>query len=311
VSSNKFFKHISCLVTAMVALVSVDAFAQTGPPTTPSNINDRVRVQLPDLTRADKENALLTGDTDIILLQKSKLFSLYGGVGVNFTDNAKLADTERQDDSLYAVNTGFRIGTKIGGLVDVFASAGASMVNYSKLDELGYSALSGAVGAQVPVYSVDVALSYQPTIVYGKDFKNKQLTQHRFHLQASRRFTIGKLIVDPVISAERVTANPSAYDTWGGGAELTLTLPLSKTKPIFAYLSGGYDYRAYDDYFEGFLGTKRTDNAYSASAGVSWNFKQWGSMGLTYDFRKQGSTSDVNRFQSNSGGLNFNARIRF
>ncbi len=308
---RKFDKRMSGLLAVAAAMLSVEARAQTALPPAPSNINDRVRIQLPDLTKADRENALLTGDTDIVLLRKSKLFSVYGGVGINFTDNAALAETGLQGDSLYSANAGFRIGTKIGGLVDVFASAGASVVSYSKLNALGYSALSGAVGVQLPIRKVDIALSYQPSIVYGKGFKNRQLTQHRFRLQASRRFTIGRLIVDPSISVERVIAAPNTYNTWGGGAELALTLPLSKTKPIFATVSGGYERRVYDDYFEGILGTARRDNVYSVGASLSWNFAPWGTIGLSYDFRKQASTSDVNRYRSHSAGFNFSARARF
>lgn len=76
-----------------IALASVcaPAFAQGAPP--PGNIDERVRQQFQQLSDRDRADALMTGDTDILLLQRTRLFSLTASSELSYTSNAALAPT--------------------------------------------------------------------------------------------------------------------------------------------------------------------------------------------------------------------------
>jgi hypothetical protein len=303
------FANLARTAFATLALFTTTlATAQTAPP---SNVDDRFRAQVQPVTEADRQNALLTGDTDIILLRKTKLFTLSGGITGNYSSNAALSpDTPKADASLQA-QVGLRIGTRIGGRVDVFADIGVVGVRYAKYVALDYSALNAAVGAQMTVKGFDLAAVYQPSMIFDRSFSKRQLTQHRFRVSLSRRFKLGPLYVDPSLSAERVIAHPGDYSNWAGGGDVSVTLPLSKRRPISLYATGGYERRAYDSYFPDLVGVKRKDDHWNGGIGLSYSLGRWGGVNLGYSYGQNFSTSDVNVYHAHSGALSISARVRF
>jgi hypothetical protein len=305
-----FNKICILIIASLAALTAQSATAQTLP-RQPSNIDQRFRIQAPPVTEADKQNALLTGDTDIVLMQKAKLFTMHGSFNTNYSDNAALSTTDTQSDYSGQMQVGMRVGTRIGGRVDVFADVGVLGVRYSKLARLDYSALTAAIGAQVSLKSFDLSATYQPSVIYDRKFSNRQLTQHRLSLGVSRQYMVGPVAIVPSVSAERVVADPEDYNNWAGGADLTLSVPLSKKRPISFFATAGYEKRSYDSYFPDLLGSDRRDDRMNAGIGVTYNLGQRGSFNFAYNYGKNDSTSDVNGYVAHSGTLGISGRLRF
>jgi hypothetical protein len=117
--------------------------------------------------------------------------------------------------------------------------------------------------------------------------------------------------IEPEVHGERSITRPTDFSAWSGGGSMTLSAPLSKTVPIFAYAQAGYDRRSFDDYFTAFVGTKRLDDNLSASVGVVWRPRSWGEVRASYSYGRNWSTSDVNRYSAHSGTLGINATARF
>lgn len=292
---------------ALALGVAVPAVAQVGP----GNIDDRVRPQLDREAPAPAATAAEPAVDELVLLDRFGLFTLYGGTSVVQTDNAFLAAEDRRADTVFQLEGGLRLATLLGGTVDAWADVGLAGSRFARHGVLDYDAFTGELGLATRVVGVDLTATYAPSIVFARGFGRRQLTQHGFRLEATRRLMLGPVAIDPAITGERAVARPNSYDAWTVGAHLAVTLPLSRRLPIFAHVRGGYDHRSYDSYFEGLVGTKRKDDLWSAGAGISWTINRWGSAGLSYSFRSNGSTSDVNRYFNHSGGLSLSARVRF
>jgi hypothetical protein len=294
---------------ALLIATATPALAQPAPP--PGNIDERVRQQVRTPTEREQQDALMTGDTDILLLRRTKMFTLSGGLDVTGTSNAYLSPVDLRADSFAQGQVSLGIGTRIGGKVDVFASASIVGVRYFRETSLDYNAISGVVGARANLGRLAVTATYQPSMVYTRDFGRRQLTSHRFRLGASLPFQIRGLTVDPEIHGERAITHPGDYSAWSGGGSLTLSAPLSKVQPILAYALVGYDRRSFDDYFEAFVGTKRLDDNLSAGIGVVWRPRAWGEVRASYSFGRNWSTSDVNGYTAHSGTFGLTATLRF
>ena len=290
--------------------ICTPALCQTAVPPA-GNIDDRVRQQVRPTTERDRQEALMTGDTDIILLRRTKLFSVTGSLDVTHTSNAFLSPLDISSDDFAQGQIGIGIGTRIGGKVDVFASGSVVGVRYFNEKALDYSAALGAVGARVSFGQLAVAATYQPSVVFNRDFSKRQLTSHRFRLGAAMGLRVRGINIEPEVHGERSITRPTDFSAWSGGGSMTLSAPLSKTVPIFAYAQAGYDRRSFDDYFTAFVGTKRLDDNLSASVGVVWRPRSWGEVRVSYSYGRNWSTSDVNRYSAHSGTLGINATARF
>jgi hypothetical protein len=156
-----------------------------------------------------------------------------------------------------------------------------------------------------------VSATYQPSMVFDRDYAHRQLTSHRLRLSASLPFEFGNVSVQPDVHVERAITNPSAYKAWTAGVSVTLSEQLSQRIPLLAYVNAGYDRRVFDDYFEAFVGTQRKDDSINAGAGVVWRPVAFGEVRASYSFGRNGSTSDVSRYKSHSGVLGVSAALRF
>ena len=301
---------------AFVALLLLAGVVWAHPATaqvsTPDNaIEDRARQQVRLPSQEEREEALLTGDTDIVLTRPTRLFTLHAAVETVLTDNAFLSEASPVTDGYVQAQAGLGMGTRIGGKVDVFADAGLVSVRYFDQQALDYSALTGLVGVAVPVGPVRLSATYQPVMVFERDFTSKQLTTHRLQVAASLPFVLGPAVAEPRVSLERTLASPSDYEAWSGGAGLTVSMPLSRSVPVLVFASAEYQRREFDAYFPGLLGVDRKDDVLAAGAGVVWRPNGWGEVRAGWNFQRNWSTSDVNRYQAHSGNLGVSARLRF
>lgn len=277
----------------------------------PGNIDDRVRqqVHLPD--EAERTAALMTGDTDIILLRHTPLFTAHATLDVTETSNAALSPDSRTADTIAQLNAGIRIGTTIAGKFDVFADLGLVGARYAKRPDLGYNALVGALGVSARLRPVTVSMTYQPSVVFDRNFADRQLTQHRFRLDAATPFSLAGLQIAPAVSLERSIADPSDYSSWAWAAEVRATRAMSRRRPLFVTASAGFERRRYDGYFTDLLGVSRRDDTVRAGIDVVWRPRPWAEVRAGYDYAWSRSTSDVNGYMSHSGSLGLGGAIRF
>jgi hypothetical protein len=295
---------------AFIALLlsASNAFAQS---TQPSNIDDRFRSQLRNISETERQNALLSGNNDIVLLRKAKLWTLSGAMSATQSDNAGLSPIDAESDTFGNAQVNLHFGTRIAGRVNVFADIGAVGVRYKKFNGLDYSALTGSVGAEATLKGVDLSLVYQPSIVFDRAFVKRQLTQHRTTATIARPFTIKGIRFEPSLSADRVISNPSDFESWGYGGNLTTSFQLSRRIPLSAYANYGFERRQYDHYFVDFLGVDRNDRQRNFSLGINYNFARNGNLSLSYDYVRNRSTSDVNEYEAKTGGIRFELRMQF
>ncbi len=310
-------KSILIAGVALTLLAStVPAHAQAAPPTSPppapgNNIDDRVRQQLRVPTQSEREEAILTGDSDIVLTRRTRLFTISGSLDFTATSNAFLAPASPVADGLGQAQINLGLGTRIGGKVDVFASVGMVGVRYFDNTALNYNAVTASIGARANFGRLLISASYQPTIVLSGDFSSRQLTSHRLLISASLPFRLRGVTFEPAIGGERVLADPADYNAWSGHAGLTISAPISRKVPIIAYASGQYQRRSFDSYFTGLVGTDRRDNNWSASVGLVWRPNRWSEVRASYYFQRNTSTSDVNAYLAHSGTLGLSASLRF
>lgn len=298
----------AAVLAACIAAAS-PLHAQAGPG---SNVADRFRQQSGPATQEERTEAILTGDTDLVLLRRTPLFTLFGTANLSPTSNAFLSTTGERSDIVLQAQAGLRIGTRIGARFELFAQAALLGVRYVRFDALGYSAFTGAAGASTQVAGFDIALTYQPSIIYSKDFKTRQLTQHQFTATLSRSFSLGHVVVTPGISGQRVQSSPSDYRNWSGAADLSLTYPFRiRAVPAALFATGRYEHRDYDGYFRDLLGVDRRDDLIEGSVGLAVQPARWGALRAAYIFQHNRSTSDVNGYTAHSGALSLSASVRF
>lgn len=298
------------LVALGLAAGAAPLAAQTTPPA--GNVADRFRQQTAPLSERERTEAILTGDTDLVLLRRTPLFSLNGTVSASPTSNAFLSPDQERSDIILQAQAGLRIGTRIAERVDVFAEVGAVGVRYARFGALGYSAAIGAVGASTRLGGFDLALVYQPSIIFTKDFGARQLTQHQFTASIARPFAVGRAVLTPVVVGQRVESSPSDYRNWAASADLNLSLPFRiRRMPAAFVASGGFEYRDYDGYFPDLLGVDRRDKLLRASAGLVAQLAPAAALRAAYTFQRNRSSSDVNGYVVHSGTLALTLGLRF
>lgn len=297
--------RLACAALALLA--AGPALAQP-----PGNIDDRFRIQSQPATQRERDEALMTGDTDLILLRRTPLFTLTGSAIVSATSNAFLAPTGSRSDLIFQGQASLRVGTRIGEMVDVYAEAGLVAVSYDQFGALGYNAFIGAVGAAARVAGFDVSLAYQPSIVTSRDFGTRQLTQHQFSASIARPFQLGRVTVTPSVAGQRVETSPSDYRNWSAAADVTASYPFAFGRlPAAAFATAGYERRWYDAYFPDLLGVDRSDKLIRVSAGFVLQPAPWANVRLAWQFARNRSSSDVNGYRAHSGVLAIGLGIRF
>ncbi len=276
------------------------------------SIDQRVRTQLPGLSPDEElKEAIMTGEDDIILLRKTKLFTLTGGINWTNSSNAFLSPDTNRDDNYFVADAGVRVGTRIADKLNLFAGVGAATVRYVRFTELDYSALNGIVGASLNMGRIDTNLTYQPAMIFSRDFSGRQLTQHRFALSAGIPFQIKKAVISLSARGERTLTDPKDYRSWAVGGDVSLQAPLDRAGKFVAFANAGAERRWYDSYFPGLVGVDRRDTKFDGTAGLRWRIKPWLDASAQMSYQRNKSTSDVNGYRAWQGMLGVSLNSRF
>ena len=297
----------AALATVAVLAAGVAAAAPAG-----GNIDDRYRATSgPVSTGAEAEEALLTGHDDLILLRPTKLFTVHGAITGLSTTNAFLSPDATRRDALGVAQLGLQIGTRIASKVEVYADLSLVAARYRRYGELDYSAVTAALGARTTWHGVVLSATYQPSVIFNRDFSVRQLTQHRVVISAAAAVRTRGFTIEPSVSIERVWADPSDFTNWAAGAQIAISHEVPGLPRVSVFAAGAYERRAYDAYFPGLLGVARQDKRLQGALGVQWQATPRIAVVAQYSRQQNWSTSDVNGYRASSGSIGLSARARF
>ena len=271
---------------------------------------------------SDPETAILTGSGDLVLLAPTRLWTFSLDFTPEWTNNAQLSPDGGEVDTILTGQASIGVATRIAGKLGVHAQVSALFSRYQRDRDLSYDAVTADIGADyawaLGSSRLTVAAGYAPALIYEEGFSRRQLTQHRVYTAAQlvtpltrpvsgRRYTPVALITS--ISADRTWADPADYDNWSASASASLVV--APRPDIQLSVGGAYYWRDYDDYFSGFLGVDRRDHGWRAFASANWDFAPNMSMQARYSHVDNRSTSDINPFRADSGGLTVRLAARF
>lgn len=287
-----------------------NANAQNVP--SPNNIDSRFAIEWSKIDpQAIKDDEIQTGKGDILLLRRTKLISFMAGASRTSTDNAFLSPEDKSRDNQSTFNMGLRLGTTIAEKFDVFADISAVQSKYVKNKDLDFSAISSNIGVNTAWRNVEIGLKVSQNSVFDEKFDERQLKQTQYSIELSRPIVWRNISFIPTIMASKTIANPSDYDMKSYGIELTASTRLSKTLPLTAYLTIGYNERDYDSYFYDILGVYRYDRLSSANVGIQYQLSKSLLLGFHFGYQNNNSTSDVNGFNATSGTLGLSIQSKF
>ena len=299
------------LGSVAAAILAVPAMALAQPAPADNSIDQRVRqVQGAILEDAARQESILTGRDDIVLIRRRQFFTVSAAAAVLDTTNAALS-TDANGDQFATLDVSLRAATVLGGRVDVYAEAGASTAQYRRFESLGYVAVSGALGAHSRVWGVDLDATYTPNIIFVHEADERQLTQHRVSLGLARAIRLRNLSIRADAGLERIWADPSPYSNTGASIGLSLATPLTSDGRLTGFASIRGVGRNYDNYFEAFVGTPRRDRLLEGSLGLSYALTRRASLEVRWTQSRNWSSSDVNRWQGGVGSLGIRTALRF
>lgn len=305
-----FTKALLASAAVVALLAAMPAMAQSGPP---SRLDDRFRNQVfhmtPDQALSD---ALMGGNGDLLLLQRTRLVTVHASYSRSGTDNAPLSPDDPKKDNYGVAEAGIEAGTTIAGHVKVYASAGVVSTQYSQFRDLDYSAVTGAIGAQAHYAGIDLSLAWSPSAVYtSQNFHHLSLKQATTSAEISTSLRLGPVIIQPSAHYNRTLAHPSDYDNRAFGGRLTLITQFKTKRPITLYLTGGYEQRLYDHYFPDLLGLDRKDKLRDIAMGARWQVTPALELSAQYSYQRNRSTSDVSFYKAKSGMVGVTLSRRF
>lgn len=308
-------KLASIGIWAMAALsptlLVVPAMAQSVSPVQ-ANLDVRARARAllisPETAARD---ALLSGRNDIVLLAKPALFTVSASIDTTHSSNAFMRPEDDVADTATNSDLGVQIGTRIASRFDVSASLVVSNQTYSKYSELDYNSVQASLGVAARLKGFEIDLRVSPSRIYDSKFKQVQLTQQQSQVTVAYPLQLKGVNIVPSIFASRSNSNPVDYNNTAYGIDISAARRLSTSWPLTAFVSVGYQQRAYDAYFPDLLGVERTDKLTRASIGFEFDVGKVGAIGVQYSVQDNQSTSDVNGFKATNGGLSLRLRHRF
>jgi len=301
------------LLALAVALSLLPAAANAAGPQVPPRLDDRFRNQVlhmtPDQALSD---ALMSGSGDLLLLRRTKLFTVHASYSRNGTDNAPLSPDDPVKDNFGVAEAGIEAGTTLAGHVRVYAGASVVSTQYNHDPDLDYSALTGAVGAEAHYAGVNLNLAWSPAAIYGsQNFHHLSLRQATANAELSTTLRLGPVILQPSMHYSRTKAHPADYDNRAYGGRLTLVGQIALRRPVTLYLTGGYEHRIYDHYFPDLLGLERKDRLSDIAAGARWRVTPAIELGAQYSCQRNRSASDVNFYKARGGMVGLTLTHRF
>lgn len=306
---------LAVAAASSLAALAAPALAQD------ATIDARVRETQSRLGSDQSDDAaILTGSGDLVLLAPTQLFTVRLDVAPEWTSNAQLAPVDGRDDVILTGIGSITAATRIAGRYGLHASASVVGARYRDDDSLDYSAVSGDIGADVAWRTAAgrlvLAGGYAPSVIFDGGFGDRELTQHRLYaaaqlttpIPAGPRPRFAAALVS-TLAADRTWTDPSDYENWSWSIDETLVV--SPARNIQLSLGAGYYQRDYDDYFEGFLGVHRRDHGWRAAAAASYAINEHLAFTVRYTHVDNRSTSDVNPYRVDNGGLAVSLSQRF
>jgi opacity protein-like surface antigen len=303
------FRNIQAhFLAALIVAAAGTAHAQTGPD---ASIDARFRAQTVDpLGPSSAAEALATGQGDLILLRRARLVTLEANLNATDTDNAFLTGPDEQRDRFATVDLSATGRLQLGERTAATLRLGATAAQYEHFDELNYAAATATLAVQSRRLGLDWTAYYQRAEIFDEGFSDRTLTQDRLRVEVGRSATWRDLNVSASAYAEHVIANPEDYKNSAGGLELSASHPVPRLPQVTAFAQAGYERREYDSFFEGILGVARHDDTTSAGVGAAWAVTRHLQLVAGYNYRKNRSTSDVNRYEAGSVFIGAAARLR-
>lgn len=300
------------LATAALLAVAPCAEAQSTDPT----IDARVRATL-DQGRADaasSDEGLITGRGDLILLAPRKLFVLRLSATPQRTSNAELAPAGGHADNLVTLEGGIGVATRVADRVDLHADIGVVAVRYGAIRNLDYDAATADVGAgmgwSTRLGLLSAGVEYMPSLIYTRGFGRRQLTQHRLIGGVALVTPVtARVVLNSNVTLDKTWADPSAFDNWGVALDETVVFQLRHDLQLG--VGGGVYNRRYPEYFPGLIGTTRRDRGWRASIAASYSPTPTIVVTLSFSHVDNHSTSDVNPYRVDNGGLALRIARRF
>jgi hypothetical protein len=298
------------LAVAALLLAASSAAAATDPA-----LDARVRDML-DQARGGEtaDSALVTGRGDLILLSRRKLFVAHFTISPQRTSNAELAGEGGHADTLLTIEAGLGASTRVADRVNLHADISVLGVRYGEISALDYDAVTADIGADTdwatPVGRLSVGADYLPAVIYTRGFGDRQLTQHRLLAAAQLATPIRpRLSIISTGTVERTWADPQDYDNWG--AAIDETLVFRPAPELQVAVGGGLYARRYPNYFPALIGVTRRDHGWRASVAVSYSTTPRLVLTASASHVENRSTSDVNPYRVDNGGLTARVALRF
>ena len=241
------------------------------------------------------EEFILTGEEDLVLLRRPKLFTLDSNSSYQFTDNAFLSDKQKTHDYVLSQSLLVRAETRIAQRVDVFVSGSGFLSRYHRNQGLDFSGVTGSAGASWPVDRWVMSLRYEGSAIFDRSFDAHLVTLHNLGLNISTTVGLSQTTaLYPFFSVVRVWANPDDFSNTalvGGG-----TLVHALTQTVVVFFQGQVDYKSYDDFFEPSTLEARHDHGARLLAAINWTPQEWVTVNLTGTIARNESTISTLRY---------------
>lgn len=241
------------------------------------------------------EELILTGEEDLVLLRRPKLFALESNSSYQFTDNAFLSDKIKTHDHVLNQSLLVRTGTRIAQRVDVFLSGSGFLSRYQRNQGLDFNGVTGSAGANLPIGRWNFGLRYDGSAIYDRNFNRHLVTLHNLGFNIST--TVGlspSTVLYPFLSVLRVWANPDdfSYTSVAGGGTCVHAI----TQTLVLFFQGQVDYKSYDDFFESSTGEARQDYGARLLAALNWTPSDWVTVNVSATIARNESTISSLRY---------------
>jgi len=177
---------------------------------------------------------ILTGEDDLVLLRRPKLFTIESNSSYQLTDNAFLSDKQKTHDYVVSQSLLVRAETRIAQRVGVFVSGSGFLSRYHRNQGLDFNGVAGSVGANVPVDQWVVSLRYDGSAIFDRNFDAHFVTLHNLGLDLSTTIGLGETTaLYPFASVVRVWATPDDFSSTAFAGGGTLVYVFTQTVVVF------------------------------------------------------------------------------
>ena len=241
------------------------------------------------------EEFILTGEDDLVLLRRPKLFTIESNSSYQLTDNAFLSDKQKTHDYVVSQSLLVRAETRIAQRVGVFVSGSGFLSRYHRNQGLDFNGVTGSAGASWPVDQWVISLRYDGSAIFDRNFDEHFVTLHNLGFDLSTTIGLGETTaLYPFVSVVRAWANPDDFSSTAlvGGGTLVHVL----TQTVVVFFQGQVDYKSYDDFFEPSTLEARRDHGAFLLAALNWAPREWVTVNIAATIARNESTISTLRY---------------